>query len=114
MSSPPIAMCACGEPLVATFAFAKEEFICIRCTRMYGWLEPRAAAETPELLARMEENKTLWETVSAGLIPAGGRYRECDACTIGAGIHSDHATADELLAHDAAMMRINAIRDAAR
>lgn len=44
-----------GEPLVSTFEFPKYEFICVVCDRLYGFLQPQPAQETPELMARHDE-----------------------------------------------------------
>lgn len=52
---PPVAMCPIcpDEVLVATFRWPKAEFYCLACGSHLGWLDPRAAPETPELVARI-------------------------------------------------------------
>lgn len=53
---PPVATChRDGEPLVGTLEFPGAEFVCAVCGRLYGFLGPKPAEQTPELLARLEE-----------------------------------------------------------
>lgn len=49
----PVATCPTdGEPLVLTFEWRGFEFYCVVCGRHLDFLEPTAAEETPELMAR--------------------------------------------------------------
>lgn len=99
-----VAMCReCDEPLVCTFAFTAKEFVCVKCGRLYDWLEPDAADETPELLARVAEVKAEWQPIGEALIGNGVKLRDCEMCSNGGGQHRDHATTEELVAHDEAL-----------
>lgn len=103
---PKIAMCVCGQPLVATLAFSKKEFVCADCLRTYTFFGPDPADETPELIAKCEEQRTKWETLSEGWIPTGAFYRDCPVCRKYSEPHLRHADDDELAAHRAAQRRI--------
>jgi hypothetical protein len=53
---PPIATCHNdGEPLVSTLEYRGAEFVCVVCGDRYGFLGPKPADTTPELLARLKE-----------------------------------------------------------
>jgi hypothetical protein len=60
---PPIAMCPrCpDEPLVFTFERRGFEFTCLSCGGWFGFLDPRAAAPTPELLVLADERKATYQ-----------------------------------------------------
>lgn len=68
---PRIAMCPrCpDEVLVATFRWPQAEFYCLACKGHFGWLDPRPAEETPELLERCEVVRVAFE----GLFPPEDR-----------------------------------------
>lgn len=60
----PVAVCPrCkpDEPLVFTFEQRGFEFTCLRCGGWYGFLDPRAAVATPELLALADERKATYK-----------------------------------------------------
>jgi len=59
---PPRATCpACSEPLIMTFRFPGKEFVCVECRKLWGFVEPVPAEETPELKKRYDELKTKWD-----------------------------------------------------
>lgn len=59
---PPMATCPSDdEPLVMTFEFPGAEFICVVCDRTYGFLSPKPAVSTPELVARQLELKAKYD-----------------------------------------------------
>lgn len=98
-----IAMCRCGVPLVATFAFARYEFYCLDCGDHLGWLEPGAADETPELVADMDARKAEWvENAGRKLLVHGAWNGDCDRCRLGGESHVQHATDAEREADAAA------------
>lgn len=100
-----VAMCTCGAPLVSTFAFRHFEFYCLECGRRYGFLDPQGAPETPALIARMDAAEEEFRRLAEGLIAEGGRLLDdCDSCR--AEDHMLHATPEELVAHEAALVRI--------
>lgn len=111
-----IAMCtACGgEPLVGTFAFSRAEFICLGCGRLYGFLEPAGADETPELLAVMEERKQEWIEHGGAILGHGVMLKGCaDAggpCVRGES-HILHATPAEKAAHEQALEWVRQLRE---
>lgn len=102
-----VAMCSCDAPLVSTLAFRHFEFYCLDCGRRYGFLDPRPADETPELIARCDAYLAEWSALSEGLISEGGRRSDCATCVDGEE-HTLHATADERAAHEAALERLRA------
>lgn len=59
-----------GEPLIMTVRWPGAEFICIVCNGLYGFLSPKPVPPTPELQARYEELKAMFDK----------RYRRCDRC----------------------------------
>lgn len=95
-----------GAPLALTLAFRGFEFYCLDCGATYGWLEPRPADETPELLARTEAVKAEFAELSAGLIGEGARLQDCAQCE--SLPHAAHATSAEWDAHEAAQRRLDA------
>lgn len=107
-----IAMCACGEPLVATFAFRGYEFFCMTCGRKYTYFGPQGQDATPELIARSDAAEAALRAIEKDTIP-GGMYRlgSCDACK--AEPHLTHATPEELVASEAAYGKLAAIRERA-
>ena len=57
----PMATCpSCKEPLVMTFKFPGKEFICVKCRKLWGFLDPTPAEATPELIARHDELEVRW------------------------------------------------------
>lgn len=102
-----VAMCHVDvdEPLVSTFAFAKYEFICMACGRLYGWVEPLPAEPTPELEALADQRKAEWQALEDGLIVARSWLKDCAQCKSGP-YHSEHATPQEIEADRAARARI--------
>jgi hypothetical protein len=105
----PMAVCPVDrEPLIATLAFPKKEFICICCGRLYEFMfqnGPAAADPTPELDARYAELKAEWdEHVGGKLIPPRSwRLDTCDKCHSGGEYHREHATEQELAEHEEAL-----------
>jgi hypothetical protein len=61
----PVAMCPrCRtEPLVFTFDRPKYEFTCVHCGGWFGFLDPIAAEDTPELQEQVERNKQTYEAI---------------------------------------------------
>lgn len=107
---PPVATCPYdGDPLVMTFAFSGYEFICLRCGRLYGFLEPRAVPATPELEAKIIERRAEFEPFAKAILTPGSYHDGCELCVAGEQ-HLDHATADEVAASDAALAKVQEIR----
>lgn len=97
-----------GAPLVSTIAFRYAEFYCLECGTSTGIFGPavKGEDETPELLAKMEAATAEWVTLADGLIPEGGRLKDCSCCEKGED-HVVHARESELEAHDAARRRLD-------
>lgn len=110
----PVATCPYdGDPLVMTFAFAGYEFICLECGRLYGFLEPRAAEATPQLLDRAEQRKAEFRPLAAAIITAGMYRKDCELCTAGEE-HAQHVTEDEIHASEDALRKVQMIRNRRR
>lgn len=61
-TGPKMAMCpTCKEPLVATLEFRGAEFICMVCKELFGFMAPVPAEPTPELEARHDELRALYD-----------------------------------------------------
>lgn len=103
-----IAMCRrCQEPLVSTMMFRKAEFYCVNCGATYGYLEPVPATETPELLSRMDANRTEFENLAKGHIGDGAYHMDdCETCRTKHEPHLYHATPEELAEDQAARARL--------
>lgn len=68
--TPKTAMCRrCDVPLVATFAFDQFEFYCLDCGGKYGFLQPKPADETPELVAECDRRLAEFTENASALIP---------------------------------------------
>jgi hypothetical protein len=72
---PRVAMCpVCpDEVLVGTFKWSGSEFFCLGCQGHFGFVDPRPAAETPELLERSEQAKARFRELFVD--PTTGQYR---------------------------------------
>ena len=58
----PVACCPTdGEPLIFTLERSGAEFHCMVCGRWFGFLSPRPADSTPELIARHAELQTQFD-----------------------------------------------------
>lgn len=103
---PKLAMCrtyGCGAPLIATFLFAHAEFYCLECGKRYGFLSPRPAEPTPELVwqAGLEAE---WDEHAAPRLRVGAWWLDdCEQCRPHGEYHLEHATDAEREAHDAAL-----------
>lgn len=93
-----IAMCPnCrDEPLVSTFFFPKKEFICLKCGKLWEFLQPVSAEETPELLELMEARKNEWADNARSLLNDHSWHAGCEKCNMGSSeYHISHATDEE-------------------
>lgn len=99
-----IAMCPAHpeEPLVSTFHWRGKEFVCLKCGRLYAWLDPVAKNETPKRIERMEARKAEWVEHASDLITVGSRLTSCERCSELHEDHNLHATEEEWAAHKAA------------
>lgn len=97
------------EPLVLTLAFRGKEFICLGCGTLYEFFGPRGEQDTPELTEKMDLRKQQWIEITAGHIPHGSSFRDCEKCTFGEYDHLGHATPQQLADHEAALARMKAV-----
>jgi hypothetical protein len=98
-----------GEPLVSTLVFSKKEFVCVVCGRTYGFMEPVAAPETPKIKRRQKTLEKKWNKLIDGYMPNSDFWRrDCEMCQPGdrAAAHRNHATPQELEAHEKAVERM--------
>ncbi len=98
----PIPWCACGAPLICTFAFAKHEFLCLDCGRQYDWFGPEKKEPTKKNLKLRDEYAAEWEPIGRVLIERGTLRRDCAWCNVNED-HLSHATTEERAAHEAAL-----------
>lgn len=99
----------CGDVLVSTMATRRYEFYCVSCGRSETFFGPRAAVETPELRARMQQRETEYDTLSEGLIGDGAMYlNTCTKCKETHEPHRGHATSAEIDADKVARARLRA------
>lgn len=64
---PPMACCPeDGEPLISTFRYPGAEFVCMVCGNRLGFLSPTPKTNTPELQARHDQLRALFD---AGVEP---------------------------------------------
>lgn len=61
MSAPTACCWNDDEPLVSTFKYPGEEWICVVCRQTYAYFDPKPLDDTPELQARYEELKAQWD-----------------------------------------------------
>lgn len=94
----------CDTPVISTMAWRSYEFYCLECGAHLGFLSPRAAESTPELIARYDALKAEWDEHAGGkLITQGGWLQECSVCAPRGETHEAHATAEEIAAHEEAL-----------
>lgn len=93
-----IDVCACGAPVIFTFAFRGREFICLDCGRTYEFFGPEKVDSTPELAERHAALKAEWvENAGAQLLCDGGYHADCAKCeSRRRGPHRAHATDQEI------------------
>ena len=104
----PYATCRpCGAPLIPTFAFSGFEFYCLECGLLYDWFfGPKAAEPTPELAARYAALKAEWDEIAPSLIGGGAMLHDCITCRAKREPHLEHASADEIAAHQDALEKL--------
>jgi hypothetical protein len=91
-------------PLIGTMLFPKAEFYCLDCGGHFGFLQPAGAAWTPELEEQLQALKADWdEHVKGKAIVERGWDRYCALCNPGQSYHMDHATPEQLAAHEGAL-----------
>jgi hypothetical protein len=106
-----VAMCRdCNEPLVSTFSFSHKEFICVKCGRLFEWLEPMATERTDELDARLAELEAEWRPIGDALLSGGVMLSDCATCTRMREPHLTHATDEERAAHEAALEHVKQLQ----
>jgi len=97
-------VCHCGAPLIATFHWRVQEWVCIECGSLYEFFGPNSVTTTDlhwerylALLAEWEEN------AGPKLLTPGARHEGCEKCWgDGSEAHEKHATAEERAAHEEA------------
>jgi hypothetical protein len=104
----PLAVCSrcrpASVPLVPTFHFARNEFVCLECGATYGMFGCDSQPVTPALDAYYDALKAEWAEHAPSLITARAWHVDCAECAPHdeQHYHEDHATDAEWEAHRAA------------
>ena len=101
-----ISVCNCGAPLISTFMFSGAEFYCIECGSHFGMFGVERKQETPELKKRLKKNEAKWEKMKKGLLTGGVMFTWCDTCSKTNEPHLNHATKEEITAHEQALEKL--------
>jgi hypothetical protein len=101
-------VCACGAPLVGTFAWPKKEWICLECGALYEFFGPGVVDATDALHDRYDALLAEWGEIAAKLLAGGVMLSTCASCTAEHEPHWNHATAEEKAAHHAALAALTA------
>lgn len=104
-----IHICYCGEPLVFTFMFRGAEYFCVRCGSKLGVMDSLTQDKTPELSKRLTLNKAMFSRLSKGLLTGGVMFTGCNTCSKQDEAHINHATQEELTAHEKALKKLKKI-----
>ena len=96
-------VCACGAPLVSTFAWPQKEWVCLECGRLYKFFGGYVEEATDELYERWVALDREWgERFAPRLLTRGGLRNDCDRCGSRQGDHLSHATPEEIAADKSA------------